>query len=60
MPAVAADRLGELQERANHYDVIGIDEGQFFPDVVYWCEEMVTALDRTFSSKRPTLSNAAT
>ena len=22
------------------YDVIGIDEGQFFPDVVIWCEEM--------------------
>ena len=22
------------------YDVIGIDEGQFFPDVVTWCEEM--------------------
>ena len=22
------------------YDVIGIDEGQFFPDIVTWCEEM--------------------
>ena len=22
------------------FDVIGIDEGQFFPDIVNWCEEM--------------------
>ena len=38
------------------YDVIGIDEGQFFPDLVAWCEQManrgkivlVAALDGTF------------
>ena len=60
LPAVAADRLVELQERANDYDVIGIDEGKFFPDVVDWCEEManrgkivlVAALDGTFQ-RRP-------
>ena len=60
MPTVAVDRLGELQERAKDYDVIGIDEGQFFPDVVDWCEEManrgkivlVAALDGTFQ-RRP-------
>ena len=38
------------------FDVIGIDEGQFFPDLVPWCEQManrgkivlVAALDGTF------------
>ena len=25
---------------SREYDVIGIDEGQFFPDIVNWCEEM--------------------
>jgi len=60
LPAVAADRLAELQERAREYDVIGIDEGQFFPDLVAWCEQMansgkivlVAALDGTFQ-RRP-------
>ena len=41
------------------YDVIGIDEGQFFPDVVSWSEKManegkvvlVAALDGTFQRK---------
>jgi len=41
------------------YDVIGIDEGQFFPDVVSWAEKManlgkvvvVAALDGTFQRK---------
>ena len=41
------------------YDVIGIDEGQFFPDVVDWAESManmgkvvvVAALDGTFQRK---------
>ena len=40
----------------NHVDVIGIDEGQFFPDIVSFCERManqgkiviVAALDGTF------------
>lgn len=41
------------------YDVIGVDEGQFFPDVVNWAEKManlgkfvvVAALDGTFQRK---------
>jgi len=41
------------------HDVIGIDEGQFFPDVVSFCEQManmgkvviVAALDGTFQRK---------
>ena len=28
------------------YDVIGIDEGQFFPDIVTWCEEMANRCSR--------------
>jgi len=59
LPAMAADRLGDLQDKARDFDVIGIDEGQFFPDVVSWCEEManrgkivlVAALDGTFQRK---------
>jgi len=55
----AADRLGDLQQKAKEYDVIGIDEGQFFPDIVTFCEEMsnagktvvVAALDATFQRK---------
>ncbi len=51
-----ASNLTELTEKAAEYDVIGIDEGQFFPDVVPFCEEManrgktvlVAALDATF------------
>ena len=41
------------------YDVVGIDEGQFFPDVVEFCDEaanlgktvVVAALDGTFERK---------
>lgn len=59
LPAVAASSLAELSEKAKDFDVIGIDEGQFFPDVVEWCEEMankgkvvlVAALDGTFQRK---------
>ena len=54
----------KLEEITNNilkedYDVIGIDEGQFFPDVVTWAETMantgkvvvVAALDGTFQRK---------
>jgi len=59
LPAVSATVLGELTEKTNNYDVIGIDEGQFFGDVVSWCENMankgkivlVAALDGTFQRK---------
>lgn len=59
LPAVSASALSELTEQADNYDVIGIDEGQFFCDVVSWCEMManrgkivlVAALDGTFQRK---------
>ncbi|XP_071960838.1 thymidine kinase, cytosolic-like [Antedon mediterranea] len=58
-PAVAADRLYSLLAQAASFDVIGIDEGQFFTDCVKFCEEManlgkiviVAALDGTFQRK---------
>ncbi|XP_068117958.1 thymidine kinase, cytosolic-like [Hyperolius riggenbachi] len=59
MSAVSACLLAEVSTEALHYSVIGIDEGQFFPDVVDFCEEManqgktviVAALDGTFQRK---------
>jgi thymidine kinase len=53
--AVAAMRLREVPD-VDDYDVLGVDEGQFFPDVVDFCDEMankgkvviVAALDGTF------------
>eukprot|EP01147_Barroeca_monosierra_P007453 gene7453-531_t len=57
--AVACSKLEEAREQANAFDVLGIDEGQFFPDVVEFCEGMakegktviVAALDGTFQRK---------
>ena len=40
LPAVSATRLETLTDTADDYDVVGIDEGQFFSDVVEWTEEM--------------------
>jgi len=59
LPAVSATRLETLTDTADDYDVVGIDEGQFFSDVVEWTEEManqgkivmVAALDGTFQRK---------
>ncbi|XP_033119898.1 thymidine kinase, cytosolic-like, partial [Anneissia japonica] len=39
-PAVATANLYSLSATAKKYEVIGIDEGQFFPDCVKFCEEM--------------------
>lgn len=58
LPAVAATTLQDLTKKAMAYDVIGIDEGQFFPDIT-WVEEMankgkvvlIAALDGTFQRK---------
>jgi len=58
LPAVAATKLTDLTEKAKDFDVIGIDEGQFFPDVA-WAEEManigkvvlIAALDGTYQRK---------
>ncbi|XP_048847179.1 thymidine kinase, cytosolic-like [Brienomyrus brachyistius] len=59
MEAVPANRLKDVQSLAVQASVIGIDEGQFFPDTVEFCEEManmgktiiVAALDGTFQRK---------
>lgn len=58
MKATSTNNLFELKQEIleNNYDVIGIDEGQFFPDCVEFCEYMankgkiviVAALDGTF------------
>ncbi|XP_051939339.1 thymidine kinase, cytosolic [Hippocampus zosterae] len=60
MEAVPANCLRDVQSLALQSSVIGIDEGQFFPDTVEFCEEManlgktiiVAALDGTFQ-RRP-------
>ncbi|XP_069809005.1 thymidine kinase, cytosolic isoform X2 [Dendropsophus ebraccatus] len=59
MAAVSACSLSDVHTEALSYSVIGIDEGQFFPDVVDFCEDManrgktviVAALDGTFQRK---------
>ncbi|XP_036409365.1 thymidine kinase, cytosolic-like [Megalops cyprinoides] len=59
MAAVPATRLTDVRALALDARVIGIDEGQFFPDTVEFCEEManmgktiiVAALDGTFQRK---------
>ncbi|XP_028647657.1 thymidine kinase, cytosolic [Erpetoichthys calabaricus] len=59
MEAVPASHLKDVYELALSSSVIGIDEGQFFSDVVEFCEEManlgkiiiVAALDGTFQRK---------
>ncbi|ASK51271.1 Thymidine kinase [Eptesipox virus] len=56
MTAIATSRLNNLYLNFTDYAVIGIDEGQFFPDIVEFCEEMakigkiviIAALDATF------------
>uniref|UniRef100_H3D962 Thymidine kinase n=1 Tax=Tetraodon nigroviridis TaxID=99883 RepID=H3D962_TETNG len=55
MEAVPANCLADVRSMALQVCVIGIDEGQFFPDIVEFCEEManlgktviVAALDGT-------------
>jgi thymidine kinase len=56
-----ACRLGDVPAASlAGVEVIGIDEGQFFPDLVEWCDEqvnvhgrlvIVAALDGTFQRK---------
>lgn len=56
MQAVSAVELGKVTHSTRDIDVIGIDEGQFFPDIVSFCEIMadnrkivlVAALDGTY------------
>eukprot|EP01117_Protostelium_nocturnum_P009704 TRINITY_DN3469_c0_g1_i1.p1 TRINITY_DN3469_c0_g1~~TRINITY_DN3469_c0_g1_i1.p1 ORF type:complete len:214 (+),score=70.72 TRINITY_DN3469_c0_g1_i1:115-756(+) len=57
--AVPAMKLEDVESQALNYEVIGIDEGQFFSDVVPFCEKManagkiviVASLDGTFQRK---------
>lgn len=57
--ASACSVLADIKEKAIDYSVLGIDEGQFFPDIVVFSEEMaslgktviVAALDGTFQRK---------
>ena len=54
-----AAKLQEVEEKAQKFEVVAIDEGQFFPDIVEFCEAMankgiiviVAALDGTFQRK---------
>ncbi|XP_013785523.1 thymidine kinase, cytosolic-like isoform X2 [Limulus polyphemus] len=56
LPAVQTTELGCLKDESKKYSVIGIDEGQFFSDIVEFAEEManigkvviVAALDGTY------------
>eukprot|EP00455_Lapot_gusevi_P031526 TRINITY_DN3421_c0_g1_i3.p1 TRINITY_DN3421_c0_g1~~TRINITY_DN3421_c0_g1_i3.p1 ORF type:complete len:310 (+),score=85.02 TRINITY_DN3421_c0_g1_i3:138-1067(+) len=57
--ATPCERLSEISQQALDADVIGIDEGQFFPDIVEFSESManegkvviVGCLDGTFQRK---------
>ncbi|XP_076458175.1 thymidine kinase, cytosolic-like [Babylonia areolata] len=59
LPAVSTNELMPVLEKALQYDVIGIDEGQFFPDVVTFADHLadkgkiviVAALDGTFQKR---------
>lgn len=59
MEALPTDTLEKIESVASRYDVIGIDEGQFFPDLVEFSERManvgkvviVACLDGTFQRK---------
>lgn len=59
MAAKSVNTLSEIANAAWHYDVIAIDEGQFFPDLVEYAEQwanngkriLVSALDATFQRK---------
>ena len=57
--ATKVTKLTPLLKRVKDYDVVGIDEGQFFEDIVEFCEEVanmgkivvIAALDGTFERK---------
>jgi len=56
MKAIGAKTLKEIGSIYKDFDVIGIDEGQFFADVVEWSDAaandgkvvIISALDGTF------------
>ena len=59
MPALPTKDLSHIDNVVHNYDVVGIDEAQFFDDVVGYCEKwaqlgkvvIVAALDATFQRK---------
>jgi thymidine kinase len=60
LAAVKAEKLSSLVSHIDNYEVIGIDEGQFFHDIVDFADRaanktktvLVAALDGTFERKR--------
>eukprot|EP01080_Neovahlkampfia_damariscottae_P009117 gene9117-1207_t len=56
MPAIPCDKLFDVESLLDQVEIIGIDEGQFFPDLLNFCEKyankgktvVVSALDGTF------------
>ena len=40
LEAISCDNLLEKTQEASNFDVIGIDEGQFFGDIIQFCEMM--------------------
>jgi len=54
--AISCSKLSDIADIARQFEVIGVDEGQFFPDTLTFCEEManlkkivvVAALDGDF------------
>ena len=56
---VSGDKLSDITVNLDDYDVVGIDEGQFFPDIMEYTERIanlgktviVAALDGTFQRK---------
>lgn len=59
MKALKTANLDDVKEKAIEYDVVAIDEGQFYSNIVEFCEDlanmgvivMVAALDGTFQRK---------
>ncbi|KAK2949605.1 putative Thymidine kinase [Blattamonas nauphoetae] len=59
-PAIACSRLSEAEDHLKDVQVIGIDEGQFYPDLLQFCETqanagrivIISALDGDFQRKR--------
>lgn len=57
--SIAVNELNPIREMAENYEVIGIDEGQFYPDISSFSEDManagkiviIAALDGTFQRK---------
>ena len=40
LEALSCDNLFEKFEEVKHFDVVGIDEGQFFKDIIPFCEDL--------------------